>query len=325
LTAVRSWLGLGASVVIFADNVTEIDELPGTLTAEGVEDKERLRVFASPLPRSLLGAPRLDLIMEAGELHATTHWVCMINADIVLPKRFGSLTKGPLRRKDFLAVGERLNCRPNPEVGALPKSVNSFEDLEHWSMAPCWPHGSGGKDYFLYRKGYFRRRGLVIPPFWIGKFVWDHWLLNATHASAVDLTPALLVGHFSHEYDWNWRAMRRKPAVQVAAAKTTALRDIQHNNDVSRCNGAAIFVCMPHQSTHDARYQLCPGGEIQLTPRRAVQLYGDGISAVRLAIKPKGQEGTSRRVYQSHALTGSSPSFWTNEILSWAKSHGCPG
>ena len=324
LTAIRSWLGLGASVVVFADNLSEVVELPGTLAlASGLAEPDRLRVFETPLPRSLLGAPRLDLILEAGEYHAKTSWVCLINADIVLPRRFKDLITGPLADKDLMVIGERLDCRTNPAVGPLPKSVNSFEDLEHWSMAPCWPHGSGGKDYFLFKKNFFKRHRLTVPPFWIGKFVWDHWIVNSTRDFAIDLTPSLLVGHFSHEYDWNWRAMRKKTKDQIAAAKAVALRDIAFNAHLINCDDRPAFSCLPYQSTYDVAYQMCENGVIQPTPKRADRLYDQSNTRVRRAIKPKGQEGPSRRIYQTQALSGSSPSYWDEGIHQWAKEHGC--
>ena len=74
LTAIRSWLALGADVVVFADNLSIIHEVPTTLTASGTDAKERFRLFNTPLPRSLLGAPRLDLVIDAGEMHARTKW-----------------------------------------------------------------------------------------------------------------------------------------------------------------------------------------------------------------------------------------------------------
>jgi len=325
MVAIRSWLALGASVIVFADNITEVLEVPSTVTAEtGLEDPDRLRILLTPYPRSLLGAPRLDLLMEAGELHATTRWVCMINADIVVPRRFGELIKGPFKRRDVIAIGERLDCRVNPALPRLPKSVRSFEDLEHWSMAPCWPHGSGGKDYFLYRKGFFERRGLTIPTFWVGKFVWDHWIVNATREYAVDLTPSLLVGHLSHEYDWNWRVLPRKSKEEIAQAKETALRDINWNTQVSGCDGKPIFDCLPSQSTYDVAFQLCPGDQIQSMPSRAGKRYDASVKNLRAVLKPKGQEGAARRKYQRHSLTGSTPSYWTDAIREWAVDHGCP-
>lgn len=324
MSAIRSWLAIGANVIVFVDsNTTEITNIPSTLVADGTTDRSRFQLLQTPLPRSILGAPRLDLIMEAGETTAKTNWLCMINADIVIPSSFKHIITHTFSQMDIFAIGERLDCRVNPEVGVLPKSVNSFADLEQWSMAPCWPHGSGGKDYFLYRRGFFLRHSLQVPPFWIGKFVWDHWLVNATRRFAVDLTPSLLVGHFSHEYDWNWRTVRDK--TEATKQKEIAKLDITWNQRIVHCNEHAVYSCVPFQSTYDVAYQLCPNGQIQPMPSRARELYFASVDRVRVSLKPPGLEGTrARRVYQNEALTGTSPRYWEGENMQmWAREHGC--
>jgi len=70
-------------------------------------------------------------------------------------------------------------------------------------------------------------------------------------------------------------------------------------------------------------FQLCPGDEIRPMPPRADRLYGSSITEVRRLIKPKGQEAVSRRIYQTEALTGTSPSYWTTAVHDWAIKHGC--
>lgn len=329
LTAIRSWLALGADVIVFVDALPAgaDEELPSTLLENGQDDPTRFKLLLTPLPRSVLGAPRLDLIMESGEAHAArTNWVCMINADIIVPTAFASLVTTAFADVDVMAIGERLDCRVNPALaGGIPRWVNSFDKLEQWSMAPCWPHGSGGKDFFLYRKGLFQRRKLAVPPFWIGKFVWDHWLVNSTREFAVDVTPSVLVGHMSHEYDWNWRVVRNRTLAKEQ--KALAQRDIQWNQLASACgNGMSVSVCLPFQSTYDVRYQLCPGGRIRPMPSHSRSKYFASIDRVRLAIKPaqEPERHLARRVYLNQSLLGQSPRYWEHQAMErWAKEHGC--
>ena len=316
--AVRSWLALGADVVVFVDEVDpkSNDDIHDISQMRRAYPTTTLTIERTPQPRSEAGSPRLDAVMRRGEELASTPWVCLINADIVLPRDFARLPS--VITSDVLVLGARHDCRFNPAIGQLPIHVDSFEALERYSMAPCWPHGVGGKDYFLYRKGFYARRGVRIPPFWIGKFVWDHWLVNATRHHAVDATPTIVVGHMSHNHYWDERRdaemKRLRPLIKA---------EIASNVRESGCGNATIASCLAYQSVYDVDFQLCPAPtNVQRMDASSAghAKYHRAVSEFRL------HRVRERRLYQNLSLTGSSPPYWTRLVASgeWARLHGCP-
>jgi len=254
----------------------------------------------------------------------------MINADVVIPTRLGKLVAMFKQSDDVIIVGERLDCRVNPALKRLPKSVSSFEDLERWVMAPCWPHGSDAKDFFMYRKGLFGRRGLTIPPFWVGKQVWDSWLLHKLHDIAIDITPSMMVGHFSHDSPWG---LDSSAAVHRNVPYTELrLKEVSWNQNLlsSDCGDASkFFTCLAHGSTYNAAWMLCPNSPM-LRPMHSMSstLYPNAIEEWHGVLKPSTESAEMqkrrRRVYQEFSLTGVSPRYWNDPTLvQWGRRHGC--
>jgi len=157
VTAIRSWLLLGADVIVMIDNVADAAKIAfcTVALASGQDEPWRLRVLETPKPRGDSGAPHMDLVFDEGERLAKTKWLAYVNGDIVLPRTFARLVK---MDEDKMFFGGRLDCRPPPALKTLPSWVASFEDFERFALAPCWPHGAGGKDYYVYQKGFWRVR-----------------------------------------------------------------------------------------------------------------------------------------------------------------------
>jgi hypothetical protein len=325
LTSIRSWLNIGADVIMFIDDLNTLDvELTNSLksfltTNTDGEDTTnqllRLRFLSTPEPRSQAGSPRLDIVMAAGEQLARTEWVCLINADIVVPHNFGQLPSYFVN-EDVMVIGSRHDCRFNPDLKVLPPSVVSFEDLERYSMAPCWPHGVGGKDYYLYKKHFFQRHGIEILPFWIGKFVWDHWLVNVTSNFAVDATPTIIIGHMSHNHYWTENLITE----QDRKRKQLIKQEIEYNARITNCGSIPIPHCLRLQSVYDVKWQLCPHGVLRPINGSAHKaMYNRAVSEYRL------QRVNARRMYQNLSLTGSSPNYWGEQLKLgiWPGMHGC--
>jgi hypothetical protein len=309
-TAVRSWLALGASVIVMLDHVGAgfAHRICTTSGLTHADEPWRLRVIETPRPRSLTGAPRMDLVFALGQQMATTAWLTYSNGDIVLPRTFAKLLALP---GDALYLGARLDCRPNPALHVLPPWVASFEDFEKFAMAPCWPHGAGGKDFFTYRRGFWERHGIALPPFWVGKFVWDNWIVNVTRHFAVDTTPALAIGHFSHNGEYQWGKNRTQ--------KELASEEIEFNRRLVNCSSGLIYRCLPSQSVYDVSRQLCPDWTVRPMPLQAGKLYDRAYLQLRKDLKP------FRRVYQNRSALGASPSYWYDQMLSgeWGRTIGC--
>ena len=142
-------------------------------------------------------APKLDAVFHAADGSANTDWICYVNADIVLLPDFWTaaqqaiLTLGP-----SLSVSRRWNL----EVPyALSFDDGWIERLRHAARTEGELFTPFGLDIFVYPRGLFAN----MPPFSIGAFSWDNWLLYEARARGLpvaDLTAANGVIHQNHAY-----------------------------------------------------------------------------------------------------------------------------
>lgn len=117
-----------------------------------------------------MGGPYLNWLVEAAENATSSPWLMYINADVMLPQGFVEGVM-PHLEGGKAAVGMRLDC-PGEE------------------RTNCKMHAPTGKDYFLYPRGaYGARPSKTIPPYVIGKFEWDSFMMKQVKRRAVDVTP----------------------------------------------------------------------------------------------------------------------------------------
>jgi hypothetical protein len=144
------------------------------------------------------GTPLLDDIFAKAQDHASNDLVCYVNADIILMNDFlRAVTETARQKSRFLLVGQRCDV----------------DMTENWDFSqPDWEnrlrefvaregqmHGETGMDYFA-----FPRYALgAIPPFAIGRTIWDNWLIyqaRQRRLAVVDGTAVTLVVHQNHDY-----------------------------------------------------------------------------------------------------------------------------
>ena len=148
--------------------------------------------------RNEYGTPLLNDIFEKAERSATNNLLCYVNADIILMSDFMRVIEHFSRcDQRFLLIGQRWDLNL----------------LRPWDFeAPDWetrllkymlkhgrPHHIGGMDYFVFRPGFFG----TIPPFAIGRCIWDNWLVyqgRNSGAAVVNITKAAVVVHQNHDY-----------------------------------------------------------------------------------------------------------------------------
>jgi hypothetical protein len=187
--AIGSWRALGAEVEILL-----LGDEPGA--AECAR-----RFHARHLPKvanTEFGTPRVDDIFRQAEQAATKSVLCYINADIILGVDFLAAVRAAVAlRQRFLMVGQRWNLDVKEKI--------DFSD-------PLWQrkirdrvrvHGRledpSGIDYFIFRRELWKS----IPPFGIGRTMWDNWLIynaRARGAAVIDATAEVLVIHQNHGY-----------------------------------------------------------------------------------------------------------------------------
>jgi len=185
--ALDSWGSLpGVQVILFGNDA-------------GVAEAAAMRGFmhVPAVNTSAYGTPLLDDIFAQAREQAETPLICFVNADIILPPDFVELARRLASLKpQFLAVGQRWNI---PLDAALDFSENAYEHLESIRLRQGELTDPVAMDFFLFPKGL----ALEMPPFCIGRPVWDNWMIwNAKQRKVpvIDLTAALTVYHQDHAY-----------------------------------------------------------------------------------------------------------------------------
>jgi hypothetical protein len=187
--AVGSWRALGPEVEILL-----LGDEPGVADLAA-----RLGVRHLPeVARNDFGTPRVDDIFRRGEEAASQPILCYINADIILGSDFLAAVRiAASLRQRFLMVGRRWNLDFEEKIdfthpgwdGKIRDQVRDRGRLEDPS----------GIDYFIYRRGLWPS----IPPFAVGRTMWDNWLIYSARsrgAAVIDATAVLWVIHQNHGY-----------------------------------------------------------------------------------------------------------------------------
>ncbi len=185
--AIGSWIRLGGiRVVLFGD-----DEGTGETAREfGIEHRPQVA-------RNEYGTPLLnDLFAQARQCASTAH-LCYVNADIILMSDFAEAVRRVLRAKRrFLMVGQRTDLDVREAIEFAP----GWEDrLRAQAARSGVLHRPTGIDYFAFHRDLWGR----LPPFAIGRFSWDNWLIHrARHlrVPVIDATACVTAIHQNHDY-----------------------------------------------------------------------------------------------------------------------------
>lgn len=186
--AIRSWALLpGVEILLLGDEpgVAAMAEEVGAVHIPDVECNE-------------YGTPCLDSCFALAEARATAELLAYVNADIILVGDFVSAVKRVAKRsRKFLLGGQRTNLDlDSPLVfdDDWDRKLRLQAD-EAGNLFGAW-----AIDYFVFRRGLFGQ----IPPFAIGRWAWDNWLLYEAvrlGGTLIDATPSIQVIHQSHGYD----------------------------------------------------------------------------------------------------------------------------
>ncbi len=154
-------------------------------------------VHIPEVTRNEFGTPLLHKAFAEARRIAAHPLLCYVNADIILTKGFLDAT-GRIRFKEFLMTGRKWNLDIR---GPLHFSVG-------WEIAlskRAREEGSLGSvdalDYFL-----FPTNGGIkdLPPFAVGRPVWDNWLIfraRQLKMPVIDATQTAMVIHQNHGYN----------------------------------------------------------------------------------------------------------------------------
>lgn len=136
--------------------------------------------------------PLVNDVFAKGEAAASHDLVMYINADIVLPPDFMIQVARIASLPNVFAVGQRW------DTDGFEHGMTGRHGWQHlWREKWAKQHAPSGLDYFIYRKGTLGE----IPPFAIGRWVWDNWLMWNAHQrglNTIDLSEALTIFHPDH-------------------------------------------------------------------------------------------------------------------------------
>jgi hypothetical protein len=183
--AIKSWLMLGAEVLLFGD-----DE-PGA-----VEAGEGLGLPVYPLERNHRGIPTVRWPIAEARRLATYDTRCLVNADVILTSDFAWCVRACQRTLDeFLLVTQRWGLKVDREIDFSDRNwdVNLLMELKRRGHAK---HRKA-VDYFCYRGDWLRD----VPAFAVGRTSWDNWIVWKAleeGVPVVDATPVSVCVHQEH-------------------------------------------------------------------------------------------------------------------------------
>ena len=145
-----------------------------------------------------LGVPLVDQIFLQAQKQAETETLCYVNTDILLFDDLPEAVAIAARRfSNFLLVGMRLNYDIQEEL--VFSHARWAETLLQHALDNGVLHVPSAMDYFVFTPGLWDN----IPPFALGRFHWDSWLLDnalKSQRTVVECTPFVSVIHQNHDY-----------------------------------------------------------------------------------------------------------------------------
>jgi hypothetical protein len=180
------------------------------------------------------GTPLVDDVFARAQATLDAPMLAYVNADIVLLQDFAdAVARLAAGGEPILMVGRRTDLDFDD---TLDFGGDWEPRLREDAAARGALHAESGIDYFVFRPGLWTD----VPPFAIGRFAWDGWLLSAAHGSGakiVDATRAVLAVHQNHAYpgqptpvgDGLWHEeIRRNLALAGAIPASFTILDATH-------------------------------------------------------------------------------------------------
>jgi len=156
-------------------------------------------VHIADVERNASGTPLVSSIFKLGQERACYPINCYINSDIIMLNDFVSGVEAIAGRwSKYLMVGQRSDV--NLDDAWDFDASDSEAKLRALVASEGVLHPSYAIDYFTFPRGMYNE----IPPFAIGRLVWDTWLVWRAWADGVpivDVTQAVTVVHQNHGYD----------------------------------------------------------------------------------------------------------------------------
>ena len=191
--AIRSWAKLGYPIILIGDE-------PGV---EGLAQELGL-LHIPNVARNEDRLPRVDALFEIAQQKTNSPYIAYLNSDIILLPDFHRLVDILLGMAgtDILAVARRQTIALFEELNLSDGSYT--EQLEKYTG----PNASWDPPFAIDLFACSRDLYDHIPPFSIGRPLWDNWMLHGAEeksATILDASGQCTLLHPAHGYGGNWR------------------------------------------------------------------------------------------------------------------------
>jgi len=153
--------------------------------------------YVPDVARNTFGTPLVsDLFRQAQQL-SVSNLFCYVNGDIILMSDFMQAIQRVVDQKSrFLLVGHRWNLDVKEVLEFKPDWEEKLRSqVKKFAMLA----GVTSIDFFVFPRGLLGE----IPPFAVGRPVWDNWTLYRARSLSVpliDATPVVMAVHQNHDY-----------------------------------------------------------------------------------------------------------------------------
>jgi hypothetical protein len=186
--ALESWRQLvpGANIVLFGDE----DGVARAASELGLR-------HVPNVARNEFGTPLVNDVFERAQQIAGSDLLGYVNTDIILMSDFVAAVQNVASlRRPFLLVGRRWDLDVKEPIQMV---AEWDQDLRKRVAVEGELHAFTGLDYFLFRRGLWPE----IPPFAVGRTIWDEWLVDRARrggALLIDGTLTITIVHQNHHY-----------------------------------------------------------------------------------------------------------------------------
>ena len=216
--AIRSWSRLEppCEIILFGNEVGT-KEFAHKLGIRNISD----------VKENKYGTPLLNDIFQKAQEQAKYDLMVFINADIILLNDFiNAITLAKKWSNRFLMVGRRLDLDLDLELNF---DEHKWQDQLRLLSQSGRLHSHTGIDYFAFKRGQWSN----IPPFAIGRTVYDHWLIYQTRALGIpilDATQMVTAIHQNHSYSKisSEASINRKIATKYPFSYLFSIKDATH-------------------------------------------------------------------------------------------------
>lgn len=185
--AIKSWLRLRPSCDIF---------LFGNDPSVADVAREYRVKHSADFACNNYGTPLINDIFEKAQRLASHKLLCYLNADIILLNDFIEAAQR-INFKRFLMVGSRWDIDIDHPLNFNQPDWEAKLRFRLASEATL--HPPTGIDVFLFTKGLWGN----IPPFAVGRVMWDNWMIYQARAQrehVIDATKVVTLIHQNHSY-----------------------------------------------------------------------------------------------------------------------------